>query len=223
MIRVVIVDDQPLVRTGLGRILTHRERIEVVAECADGDEVIETVERTRPDAVLMDVRMKRVDGIAATRALRERPDAPPVMMLTTFGDDEILWAALEAGAAGFVLKDASSEELLRATRTIAAGGAWIEPEIAARVIDGLRRERPGGAPDTARLASLTEREREVLTLIAKGYLNGEIAERLHIGEATVKTHVSRVFAKLDARDRAAAIVFAYESGLVNPGEDGAVD
>lgn len=219
MIRLVIVDDQPLVRAGLRRILTHGERMEVVAECEDGDEVVETVRRHRPDAVLMDVRMKRVDGITATRALRVRDAAPPVMMLTTFDDDEILWSALEAGAAGFVLKDTSPEELIRATRVVVGGGAWVDSEMAGRIIEGLRGRRPDdGGRDAARLASLTGREREVLALIAKGHLNGEIAELLHVSETTVKTHVSHLFGKLDARDRAAAIVFAYESGIVTPGE-----
>lgn len=219
MIRLVIVDDQPLVRAGLRRILTHGERMEVIAECEDGDEVVETVRRHRPDAVLMDVRMKRVDGITATRALRVRDAAPPVMMLTTFDDDEILWSALEAGAAGFVLKDTSPEELIRATRVVVGGGAWVDSEMAGRIIEGLRGRRPDdGGRDAARLASLTGREREVLALIAKGHLNGEIAELLHVSETTVKTHVSHLFGKLDARDRAAAIVFAYESGIVTPGE-----
>jgi len=217
MTKVIIVDDQALVRIGLKRILTHQDRVQVIAECEDGDEVEAAVSLHRPDAVLMDVRMKRMDGIEATRALAARAAAPPVMMLTTFDDEQILWAALDAGAAGFVLKDASADELIRATRVVAGGGAWIDPEVAGRLIAGQRRLMPGDPAEAKVIATLTEREREVLVLMAKGCLNGEIAALLGVGEATVKTHVSNLFGKLGARDRAAAIVFAYESGFVSTG------
>jgi DNA-binding NarL/FixJ family response regulator len=222
VISVVLVDDQPLVRAGLRRILRPREGFEVVAECADGDEVVETVDRFGPDLVVMDVRMKRMDGAEATRRLRRRDSAPPVLILTTFDDDEVLSAALRAGAAGFQLKDAPGEDLIRAARAVADGGAWLDPAVTARVLTAYRGSPPGpgggsgprsGSPS---LDHLTPREVEVLRLVGRGLSNGEIAEALHVGEVTVKSHIGHVFTKLGVRDRAAAIVFAFDHGLVEP-------
>ena len=217
MIRVLLVDDQELVREGLRRILHPEEGFEVVGECADGSDVEGAVARLRPDVVVMDVRMKDVDGVEATRRLRERAGAPPVLVLTTFDDDEVLSGALRAGAAGFVLKDAPGEELIRSARTVAAGDAWLDPAVTERVLATYRSavpDRGGGAGD--RIAELTPRERDVLRLIGRGSSNTEIAESLFVSEATVKSHIGHIFTKLDLRDRAAAIVFAFDHGLVAP-------
>jgi DNA-binding NarL/FixJ family response regulator len=212
---VVLVDDQPLVRTGLRRILTARDGFEVVAECSDGDEVEAAVDASRPDLVIMDVRMKRIGGAEATRRLRARVDGPPVLVLTTFDDDDVLSASLRAGASGFQLKDAPGEELIRSARAVAEGGAWLDPMVTARVLATYRSRAPvrrGPAPGTA----LTDREREVLALIGRGLSNAEIANELSISEVTVKSHVGHIFTKLDLRDRAAAIVFAFDHGIVEP-------
>ena len=217
MTRVLLVDDQPLVREGLRRILHPEEGFEVVGECDDGAGVGDAVAHLRPDVVVMDVRMKDVDGVEATRRLRERPDAPPVLVLTTFDDDEVLSGALRAGAAGFVLKDAPGEELIRSVRTVAGGDAWLDPAVTARVLAAYRSSAPdqnGVAAD--RIAELTPRERDVLRLIGRGASNAEIAETLFVSEATVKSHIGHIFTKLDLRDRAAAIVFAFDHGLVAP-------
>jgi DNA-binding NarL/FixJ family response regulator len=219
LIQVLLVDDQELVRAGLRRILHPDEGFEIVGECEDGDEVEEAVRRLSPDVVLMDVRMKRVDGAEATRRLGIRDDAPPVLVLTTFDDDEVLSAALRAGAAGFLLKDAPGEEILRAVRRVAAGDAYLDPAVTARVLEAYRVAAPARAP-SASVAGLTGRELEVLRLIGRGLSNEEIADRLVIGEGTVKTHVGRIFDKLGLRDRAAAIVFAFDHGLVRPGAPG---
>ncbi len=216
MIRVLLVDDQLIVRMGVARILGHDDGFEVVAECDDGDEVLDAVAHHRPDLVLMDVRMRRVDGVTATQQLRAAGDAPPVLVLTTFDDDDALWGALDAGAAGFVLKDAVAEDLIAAARAVAAGAAWLDPKVATRVLGAVRtRERAPGAGIT-RLAQLTEREHDVLRHMARGATNAEIAAALIVGEATVKTHVGAIFSKLGVRDRAAAIVFAYDHGIVDP-------
>ncbi|HVM41560.1 MAG TPA: response regulator transcription factor [Acidimicrobiia bacterium] len=217
MIRVVLVDDQELVRTGLQRILRRQDGFEVVAECTDGSEVAAAVARVKPDVVVMDLRMKGVDGIEATRRLREGDDAPPVLVLTTFDDDELLSGALRAGANGFQLKDAPAEDLIRAVREVAAGGAWLDPSVTARVLAGYRSPVPSAPPPS--LAELTPRETEVLRLMGRGLNNGEIAEELFISEVTVKTHVGNIFMKLGVRDRAAAIVFAFDHAVVVPGED----
>jgi DNA-binding NarL/FixJ family response regulator len=214
--RVLIVDDQAVVRAGVARILGPDDGFEVVAECDDGDQVPAAVAEHRPDVVLMDVRMRRVDGVAATRALAATGSAPPVLVLTTFGDDDVLWGALEAGAAGFVLKDASAEEIIAATRAVAGGAAWLDPAVTERV---LRRARGTGAPAPApaeptRVPALTDREHDVLRLMATGATNLEIARALYVSEATVKTHVGSIFSKLAVRDRAAAIVYAYDHGVV---------
>jgi DNA-binding NarL/FixJ family response regulator len=219
MIRVLLVDDQPLVRAGLIRILGPEPDLEIVGECTDGAEVEAAVEELRPDVVLMDVRMKQVDGAEATRRLRQRPGAPPVLMLTTFDDDEVVAASLSAGAAGFILKDARGEDLVRATRAVAHGGGWLDPGIAPRVIATYRHRGLPRAIAAARLEELTARERDVLRLIARGATNPEIAEQLFISEGTVKTHVGHIFTKLGLRDRSAAIVFAFDHGLVQPGSE----
>lgn len=217
MIRVLLVDDQPLVRAGLLRILGHDADIEVVGECSDGDEVLDAVARTCPDVVVMDVRMKRVDGAEATRRVRAADGgAPPVLVLTTFDDDETVAAALAAGAAGFILKDAPGEDILRAVRLVAAGDAWLDPAITPQVLDAYRAATPA---TLRRLVDvLTARESDVLRLVGRGRSNQEIAAELFISEATVKTHVGSIFTKLGLRDRAAAIVCAFDAGLVQPGE-----
>jgi DNA-binding NarL/FixJ family response regulator len=214
---LLIVDDQPVVRAGIARILGPGDGFEVCAECDDGDEVVAAVASGRPDVVVMDVRMRRVDGVTATRLLAELPDAPPVLVLTTFDDDDVLWGALEAGAAGFVLKDAPAEALIAATRAVAGGGAWLDPAVTPRVLAQFRGTVGPAREARARLDALTDRENEVLRLMARGRTNGEIAAALHVSEPTVKTHVGAVFAKLGARNRAAAIVYAYDHGLVAPG------
>lgn len=214
MIRVVIVDDQPVVRAGVARILGPEDGFEVVAECGDGDEVVDAVAEHRPDIVLMDVRMRHVDGVAATRLLREVSPQPPVLVLTTFDDDDVLWGALDAGAAGFVLKDASAEDLISATRAVAGGAAWLDPRVTPRVLGAFRDNVRPHLARAARVDQLTEREHDVLRHMARGATNGEIATSLIVSEATVKTHVGSIFAKLGVRDRSAAIVFAYDHGIV---------
>ncbi|MGN6868424.1 MAG: response regulator transcription factor [Solirubrobacteraceae bacterium] len=219
MIRVALVDDQAIVRNGVARILSPEDGFEVVAECANGREAVDRLPALAPDVVLMDVRMPVMDGIAATLALREALlDAVAVLVLTTFGEDEVLWGALEAGAAGFVLKDASAEDLIAAVRAVAGGAAWFDPAVAPRVLEDYRRRVAPIGREAARLESLTERERDVLRLMARGATNHEIAATLYVAEATVKTHVGSIFGKLGVRDRPAAIVFAYDHGVVAPGE-----
>ena len=213
MIRVLLVDDQALVRAGLRMILGPEDGFEIVGECDDGAAALAAVSTRRPDVVLMDVRMRRMDGVEATRRLREVPDSPPVLILTTFDDDEVLSDALRAGAAGFILKDAPAEDLIRATRVVAEGGAWLDPAVTGRVLAAYRTGAPPAAR-TAELAELTARELDVLRLIGRGLTNQEIANALYIGEATVKSHIGRILDKLELRDRAAAIVFAFDHGLV---------
>jgi DNA-binding NarL/FixJ family response regulator len=215
VIRVLLVDDQELIRAGLRGILRARFGFEIVGECSDGGEVSAAVAKLNPDVVLMDVRMPRVDGVTATAELRRRADAPPVLVLTTFDDDENLAAALRAGASGFLLKGVPVDDLQRAVRTVAEGGAWLDPAVTGRVLSSYRDTPQAAGPDTA-ADVLTARERQVLTLIGQGMTNGEIAAELVLGEGTVKTHVSHVFAKLQFRDRAAAIVFAFDHRLVAP-------
>jgi DNA-binding NarL/FixJ family response regulator len=217
MIRVALVDDQDLVRAGLARILSPEDGFTVVAECADGRQAVEELPGLDLDVVLMDIRMPKLDGIAATAHLRRVPDPPLVLVLTTFGEDEVLWGAIEAGAAGFVLKDCSAEDLIAAVRAVAGGGAWFDPAVAPRLLDHYREVVAPAARETARIDSLTEREHDVLRLMARGAANAEIAASLHLAEATVKSHVGSIFAKLGVRDRAAAIVFAYDHGVVTPG------
>jgi DNA-binding NarL/FixJ family response regulator len=216
VIRVLLVDDQPLVRTGLRRILTVRDGFDVVAECSDGDEVEAAVDAHRPDLVIMDMRMKRMSGAEAIRRLRARAESPPVLMLTTFEDDEVLSASLRAGASGFQLKDAPGEDLIRSARTVAEGGAWLDPTVTARVLAVYRSTAPARNDGATAAVALTDREREVLALIGRGLSNAEIANELTISEVTVKSHVGHIFTKLDLRDRAAAIVFAFDHGIVEP-------
>jgi DNA-binding NarL/FixJ family response regulator len=217
MIKVALVDDQAIVRVGLARLLSPADGFDVVAECADGLQAVEELPAVRPDVILMDVRMPKLDGIAATARLRAMRDPVPVLVLTTFGEDEVLWAAVEAGAAGFVLKDSSAEDLIAAVRAVAGGGAWFDPGVAPRVLERYRRIVAPATRDAALLDELTNREHAVLRLMARGATNAEIAATLHVAEATVKTHVGSIFGKLGVRDRAAAIVFAYDHGVVAPG------
>ncbi|OHV55368.1 DNA-binding response regulator [Pseudofrankia sp. BMG5.36] len=213
---MLLVDDQELVRVGLKGILRARFGFEIVGECSDGAGVAAAVAHCRPDVVLMDVRMPVVDGVAATAALRRLADPPPVLVLTTFEDEEILAAALRAGASGFLLKGVPAEDLQRAVRTVAAGGAWLDPAVTGHVLTTYR-AAPGLVPvQGAALNVLTARERQVLALIGRGATNQEIARELVLGEGTVKTHIGHLFAKLSLRDRAAAVVFAFDHGLVQP-------
>ena len=216
MFRVLIVDDQPVIRAGVARILGPDDGFEVVGECDDGDEVEAATTALRPDLVLMDIRMRRVNGVDATRALRAMVDAPPVLVLTTFDDDDALWGALDAGAAGFVLKDTSAEDLLAAAGAVAGGAAWLDPKVAPRVLEAFRANVRPRLAEAARIDQLTDREHEVLRRMARGATNIEIAAELLVSEATVKSHVGSIFSKLGARDRAAAIVFAYDHGIVDP-------
>jgi DNA-binding NarL/FixJ family response regulator len=213
-IRVLLVDDQELVREGMRRILHQSEGFEIVGECDDGAGVETAVTELRPDVVVLDIRMRHVDGIEAIRRLRVHEDAPPVLVLTTFGEDEILSGALRAGASGFQLKDAPGEDLIRATRAVAGGEGWLDPAVTARVLSAYR--------DTSarvlrpELDLLTPREREVLQLIGTGATNAEICADLVVSEPTVKSHIGRIFTKLGLRDRAQAIVYAFDTGLVQP-------
>ena len=217
MIRVLLVDDQELVRTGLRGILRAPFGFEVVGECADGGEVIAAVEATAPDVVLMDVRMPFTDGVQATVQLRQRQGSPPVLALTTFDDDQALAGMLRAGASGFVLKGVPAEDLQRAVRMVAEGGAWLDPAVTGRVPAIYRSAAPlrAGSADPG-LDTLTAREREVLALIGQGNSNTEIAAALFVSEGTVKTHINHLFTKLQLRDRAAAVVFAFDHDLVTP-------
>ncbi len=217
-IRVVVVDDQEMVRAGFAALLGAERDIEVVGTAADGAEGVSTVRRLTPDVVLMDVRMPVLDGIEATRQiLRDDATAPRVVMLTTFDADDYVYESLRAGASGFLLKDASPTELAEAVRVVAAGEALLAPSVTRRVIEQYAATSKRRRPKDARLARLTDREREVLVLVAAGLSNQEIAAELVLAEQTVKTHVSRIFGKLDLRDRAQAVVLAYETGLVVPG------
>ena len=217
---MIIVDDQALIRAGLARILSPAEGFEVVAECEDGAEALTAVDHHPVDVVLMDIRMRGMDGIEATSRLRRRPESPPVLILTTFDDDETLAGALHAGAAGFALKESPAEDLIRAVQVCARGGAWIDPLVTPRVLDAYRVNRGASAAGPGLLDELTDRENDVLRLMAAGATNPEIAADLGVGEATVKTHVGHVFSKLGVRDRAGAIIYAYDHGLVQPDPPG---
>jgi DNA-binding NarL/FixJ family response regulator len=217
VIRVLVVDDQALVRGGFRLILESQPGVEVVGEAADGREALAMARELRPDVVLMDVRMPGMDGLEATRRLLSGGEAPRVLMLTTFDLDEYVYDALRAGASGFLLKDVRPEQLADAVRVVADGETLLAPAITQRLVQQyVRRLRPGTTRPAA-LDSLTERELAVLRLIARGRSNAEIATDLFLSETTVKTHVSHVFGKLGLRDRAQAVVMAYESGLIEPG------
>ena len=215
MIRVIIADDQGLVRGGFASILSTQDDIEVVGEAADGARAVDLCRRLQPDVVLMDIRMPLLDGIAATRAVVEGGGAR-VFILTTFDLDEYVYAGLKAGASGFILKDSPAEELPAAVRTVAAGHALLAPSVTQRVIEEYVRIPAPGAPLPDAVLALTERESAVLKALALGLSNAEIGRQLCLAEATVKTHVTHVLAKLGLRDRLQAVVYAYESGLVRP-------
>ncbi|MET8120107.1 response regulator transcription factor [Micromonospora sp. NPDC005189] len=218
-VRVVIVDDQALIRAGFRMVLDSQPDLEVVGEAIDGADALRVLARTEADVVVMDIRMPTMDGVEATRRLcADRPTGPPrVLVLTTFDTEADAFAALQAGASGFLLKNVPPEELLAAIRVVAQGDSVVAPSITRRLLDRFAGQF-GATPSTdPRLAQLTEREREVLLLVAQGLSNSEIAARVHVAEATVKTHVGRILAKLQLRDRVQAVVLAYESGLVTPG------
>ena len=220
-IHVLIVDDQAMVRGGLRMILEAEDDIRVVGEAGDGAAAIDAVRLQRPDVVLMDIQMTGMDGLEATRRIVEAGSAaaaaPRVVILTTFEVDEYVFRAMRAGASGFLLKNAPPEDLVAAVRVVARGGALLGPSVTRRLIEAFVAATPSPSADRGALRQLTEREREVLVLVARGLANSEIAERLVVGEATVKTHVSSILAKLGLRDRVQAVVFAYESGLVSAG------
>ena len=218
MIRVVLVDDQELVRAGLAMVVDSQDDLVVVGQAADGLQALDVVATTPCDVVLMDVRMPRLDGVEATRRLLARfPDGPRVVVLTTFDLDEHAFAALKAGASGFLLKDAPAEDVLSAVRAVHAGDAVLAPSTTRRLIEHVAAGLPGPRTGPDPLAHLTDREREVLVEMATGASNAEIARGMYLSEATVKTHVGRVLAKLGLRDRVQAVVLAYETGLVRPG------
>jgi DNA-binding NarL/FixJ family response regulator len=217
-IRAMVVDDQALVRAGFRMILDAELDIDVVGEANDGLEAVEMAERATPDVVLMDIRMPRLDGVEATARITAWPDPPRVLILTTFDLDEYVFSALRAGASGFLLKDTPAEDLVDAVRVVAGGDALLAPSITRRVIEEFAAHAPAVPEPRTDLASLTEREHEVLVHMARGLSNSEIAAELYLGETTVKTHVGRVLMKLQLRDRVQAVVLAYESGLVRPGQ-----
>jgi DNA-binding NarL/FixJ family response regulator len=217
-IRVVIADDQGMVRSGFSVLLNAQPDIQVVGEAANGKEAVAHAGTLRPDVILMDVRMPEVDGLAATREITAMPDPPKVLVLTTFDLDDYVYEALRSGASGFLLKDASARELADAVRLVAAGDALLAPGVTRRLIAEFARMGAPRGPSRKQLTQLTDRESEVLTLVARGLSNAEIAGRLIVAEQTVKTHVSRILMKLGLRDRTQAVVLAYETGLVRPGE-----
>jgi DNA-binding NarL/FixJ family response regulator len=215
--RVLLVDDQALIRAGFRMILDAEEGIEVVGECADGNQAVDSVRRFKPDVVLMDIRMPEMDGIEATRLVAEGEGAPKVLMLTTFDLDEYVYDALRAGASGFLLKDVPAEQLVEGIRVVAEGDALLAPSVTRRLIHEFSRSAVAKQSAPPELEELTPRELEVFKLIARGLSNAEIAAELIVSETTVKTHVARVLMKLGVRDRVQAVVLAYESGVVAPG------
>ncbi|HSP38684.1 MAG TPA: response regulator transcription factor [Frankiaceae bacterium] len=213
-VRVLIADDQEMVRTGFRLILSREPDIEVVGDAADGRQAVALTRQHAPDVVIMDIRMPAMDGLEATTRIVADPQCSSrVLILTTFDHDEYVYDSLAAGASGFLLKDAPADQLVTALRVLAAGDAMIAPAVTRRLLNDFARRRPAAA-DRAAVGSLSQREREVLLLMAEGLANSEIAERLVLGEATVKTHIARIFAKLPARDRVQAVIAAYRSGLV---------
>ena len=217
MIRVLVVDDQELVRSGFSVILEAADGIEVVGEAANGEAAVAAVALHHPDVVLMDIRMPGMDGLAATRVLTGAENPPKIVMLTTFDLDDYVYAALRAGASGFLLKDSPRHDLIAAVRAAAAGDALLSPSVTRRLIEAFARRPPEITPSPAQLASLTAREHDVLLLLARGRSNAEIAASLFVSEATVKSHVGNLLAKLGLRDRVQAVILAYETGLVIPG------
>jgi DNA-binding NarL/FixJ family response regulator len=216
-LRVLIVDDDDLMRAGLRAVLSTDQGLEVVGEAADGREAIERCRQLQPDVVLMDVRMPRLDGIAATHEIAATVPRARLLMLTTFEDDDYVFGALSAGASGFLLKRTRPEQLIAALHTIAAGDALLSPAVTRKVIDRMARQPQPDAAAGRRLRELTPRERDVLELVTRGMSNEEIAAELVVEESTVKTHVKRILSKLDLRDRVQAVILAYEAGLVRPG------
>lgn len=220
MIRVVVVDDQPLVRAGITMLVNAEEDIDVVAEAADGQEALTQIRAQRPDVVLMDVRMPGTDGVVATRTVTDEKltarNGQPVrvIILTTYHVDEAVYAALHAGAKGFLLKDAAPTEIVGAIRAVVAGDAWLGPAVTRRLIDEFAARPEQNTPTPAEMAQLTPREREVLSLLARGLSNADVAAQLFISEATVKTHLARVMAKLNVREKSQAVAAAYQTGLV---------
>lgn len=217
MIEIVLADDQHLVRSGFGMIIGNEPDMSVVGEATNGAEAVQLTKSLSPDLVLMDIQMPVVDGLEATLTISGLPDAPRVLILTTFERDEYVFTALRNGASGFLLKNAPPEQLLDAIRTVAAGEALLAPSVTRRIVEEFAR-RPASTEPSPLIEHLTEREREVLQQLGRGRTNAEIAEELFVGEATVKTHVSNVLAKLQLRDRVQAVVFAYENGIVTAGE-----
>ena len=217
-IRVLLVDDEAMVRVGLRMVLSAEPDLEVVGEAGDGEEAERLTRDLEPDVVLMDVRMPRVDGLEGSRRVMAARPGTRVVVLTTFGEDAYVEAALRAGVSGFLLKVSPPEQLIQAVRTVAAGGGLLDPAVTVRVIESFARAPSARTPRSAALDALTERERDVLSRLAHGRSNAEIAAELFLGEATVKTHVSNVLHKLGLRDRVQAVVAAYELGLVQPGE-----
>lgn len=216
-IRVAVVDDQALVRGGFAMVLNHQDDISVVAEAGNGLEAVEVVRAHRPDVVLMDIRMPEMDGLEATARILEEGAGARVLILTTFDPDEYVYRALRIGASGFLLKDIPPAELVRSVRTVADGGALLSPSITRRLIERFSTIVEKDSATKDRLGRLSEREREVVTAVARGLSNAEIVDRLFIGSATVKSHVSSILTKLGLRDRTQIVVFAYESGLIEPG------
>ncbi|MFI0357416.1 response regulator [Actinomadura sp. 9N407] len=215
-IRVVLADDQPLVRAALQMVMTDADDIEVVGEAGDGAEAVRLTEELAPDIVVMDIRMPGMDGVEATRLITTRTDATRVVVLTTFDDDDYVYGTLHAGASGFLVKDMALDDILAAVRIVAAGDALLAPSVTGRLIKEFTARPQAAPPRRVELGGITDREREVLTLVGSGLSNTEIAERLSISVATSKTYLTRLLAKLDARDRVQLVILAYEAGLVAP-------
>ncbi|MEX5633434.1 response regulator transcription factor [Parafrankia sp. FMc2] len=220
VLRVLLVDDQQLVRAGIALVLSAEPGIDIVGERADGDEVLPAVRALSPDVILLDIRMARMDGVDALRALGRAGDHPPVLVLTTFSDDDVVWGAMAAGAAGFILKDRPADDIVRAIRLVAQGGSWIDPSASGRLLAALRTKAVADLGVRRRFERLSDRELQVLQAMARGATNREIAAELRVAERTVKAHVGSIFGKLEVRDRAGAIVLAHDVGFRAGGPDG---